>query len=310
MNNIWGDMSQYDPVTWHWVIAVYLFLAGLSAGAVMVALALRWAKGEQFESPIIKAAALVAPLAICLGMLCLVFDLTKPFHFWLILINYNLSSVMSIGVIALLLYIPLTFAYALLVFRAPLANWPLLGGVAEALLGWRKPLEVLLFGLGIVVGAYTGFLISAMNVYPMLNTAILPALFLVSGISAGAAANALVALIWFKTDSHSAEISGLHRVELPVVGIEMLFLLMLFSALYFKGGAAASALASLTTGQWAVVFWALVVGVGFGIPLLSRLLPAELRHGKGVTVLAACASLTGVLALRHFILYAGQSYIS
>jgi polysulfide reductase chain C len=39
-------------------------------------------------------------------------------------------------------------------------------------------------------------------------------------------------------------------------------------------------------------------------------LPANARHTKAIMISVACCSLTGVLALRHFIIYAGQSYIS
>ncbi|WP_338591568.1 NrfD/PsrC family molybdoenzyme membrane anchor subunit [Shewanella khirikhana] len=328
MNNIWGDMSQYDGITWHWVIAVYLFMAGLSAGSLLMGIGLRWYRGQtqgsgqsRGESAVLKAAALIAPIAICLGMLCLVFDLTKPFHFWLILINYNLSSVMSIGVIALLAYIPLTFAYALVVLKDELPKCGLgfLTGLADSLGKLRGTLEGALFVLSLVVGAYTGFLISAMNAYPMLNTAVLPALFLVSGLSAGAAANSLLAVLMFGGDKHTSQASGdssgdpagdlerQHAFELPVMGMEMLFLFMLFTALYFKGGAAAAALASLSGGLWAAVFWIGVVAIGFGVPLLMRL---SGKHGRSAMVTAACASLIGVLALRHFILYAGQSYLS
>jgi polysulfide reductase chain C len=241
-----------------------------------------------------------------------VFDLTKPFHFWLILINYNFQSVMAIGVVALLAYSPLGIAYALIVLKDDLPKWKLgfLSGIADLLTPFRKIIEVLLFILAIGVGAYTGFLISAMNAYPMLNTAVLPALFLVSGLSAGAAANLVVALLMFNTDTHSPEVAKIHRIELPVIIAEMMFLVMLFSALYFTGGSAAAALASLSTGIWASVFWIGVVGIGFAIPLLSMLLPSSTRHSKALMLTVACCSLTGVLALRHFIIYAGQSYIS
>ncbi len=312
MNNIWGDMAQYDPVTWNWVIAVYLFMAGLSAGSVLIGIGMRWySKDKLTESPILKAAAIIGPVAISLGLACLVFDLTKPFHFWVILVNYNFESVMALGVLALLVYSPLGIAYGLIVLRDELPKWGLgfLSPVAQMLIGWRKAIEVLLFILAIGVGAYTGFLISAMNAYPMLNTAILPALFLVSGLSAGAAANSVVALLMFKVDSHDKELSRMHALELPVMATEIMFLFMLFCALYFKGGAAALALASLTTGMWAGVFWIGVVGIGFGVPLLSMLMPAATRHTKGAMLMVACSGLTGVLALRHFILYAGQSYI-
>lgn len=314
MNNIWGDMTQYEPVTWHWVIAVYLFMAGLSAGSLLIGIGLRWynKQHESAESAVLKAAAIIGPVAICLGLACLVFDLTKPFHFWLILINYNFQSVMAIGVLALLAYTPLAFAYALIVLRDDLPKWGLgfLSPIALALMGFRRLIEVLLFALAIGVGAYTGFLISAMNAYPMLNTAVLPALFLVSGLSAGAAANAVLAIVMFKTDKHDNDLGRMHGLELPIMATEIMFLFMLFCALYFKGGAATAALASLTTGLWAGVFWIGVVGIGFGIPLLSMLMPASTRHTRGAMLMVACASLTGVMALRHFIVYAGQSYIS
>jgi polysulfide reductase chain C len=313
MNNTWGDMAQYDPVTWNWVIAVYLFMAGLSAGSVLIGIGMRWySRDKQTESPILKAAALIGPVAISLGLACLVFDLTKPFHFWLILVNYNFQSVMAIGVVALLAYSPLGIAYALIVLKDDLPKWKLgfLSGIADLLMPFRKIIEVLLFILAIGVGAYTGFLISAMNAYPMLNTAVLPALFLVSGLSAGAAANLVVALLMFNTDTHSPEVAKMHRIELPVIIAEMMFLVMLFSALYFTGGSAATALASLNTGIWASVFWIGVVGIGFAIPLLAMLLPSSTRHSKALMLTVACCSLTGVLALRHFIVYAGQSYIS
>ncbi|MEH6464455.1 MAG: NrfD/PsrC family molybdoenzyme membrane anchor subunit [Shewanella psychromarinicola] len=313
MNNTWGDMAQYDPVTWNWVIAVYLFMAGLSAGSVLIGIGMRWySRDKKTESPILKAAALIGPVAISLGLACLVFDLTKPFHFWLILVNYNFQSVMAIGVVALLAYSPLGIAYALIVLKDDLPKWKLgfLSGIADLLMPFRKIIEVLLFILAIGVGAYTGFLISAMNAYPMLNTAVLPALFLVSGLSAGAAANLVVALLMFNTDTHSPEVAKMHRIELPVIIAEMMFLVMLFSALYFTGGSAATALASLNTGIWASVFWIGVVGIGFAIPLLAMLLPSSARHSKALMLTVACCSLTGVLALRHFIVYAGQSYIS
>ncbi len=53
-----------------------------------------------------KAATMVAS-SPSFWVWCLVLDLTDPFNFWRILIFYNPTSVMSIGVAALLFYIPL-----------------------------------------------------------------------------------------------------------------------------------------------------------------------------------------------------------
>ena len=46
MNQLWGSMEQYSTVVWHWPIAVYLFLAGLSAGAAMTSLMVKWIEGN------------------------------------------------------------------------------------------------------------------------------------------------------------------------------------------------------------------------------------------------------------------------
>ena len=47
-------------------------------------------------------------------------------------------------------------------------------GIAERI---ASPVEVILFILAAVLGAYTGFLLSALISYPMLNNPVLPALF-------------------------------------------------------------------------------------------------------------------------------------
>ena len=46
MNNMWGSMAQYDVINWPWPIAVYLFLAGLSAGSITIALLVKWNRHE------------------------------------------------------------------------------------------------------------------------------------------------------------------------------------------------------------------------------------------------------------------------
>ncbi len=314
MDNIWGSMIQYNPVVWNWVIAVYLFLAGLSAGSILIGLGLKWTDKNQYatigEKPILKAAAFIAPVIIFLGLACLVLDLTKPFHFWVILIKYNFTSVMALGVIALLIYTPLAFAYAIIVFKDDLGILPIIPAIADLLVPFRKLIEVFLFVMALIVGIYTGFLLSAMNSYPMLNTAVLPALFLFSALSAGAAANNLVSLVFSGAELEDSQSVAMHKMESSVITMEILFLLLLFVGLYFQGGAALEAVASLVNGVWATVFWVGVVAIGFGVPLLSLALPATLQKTKFIAVIVAFCSLSGVLSLRHFILYAGQSYVS
>ena len=64
-----------------------------------------------------KAASLVSFVTIALGMVFLVGDLEKPLYFWKILINYNFTSVMSIGVNGDSIYIPLTLIMCFYLFE-------------------------------------------------------------------------------------------------------------------------------------------------------------------------------------------------
>ena len=86
MNNMWGSVAQYNEIYWPWPIAVYLFLAGLSAGAMMVALLVKWNYHKKQDGSIwdamVKAGALVAPITITVGLALLVLDLGKPLSFY------------------------------------------------------------------------------------------------------------------------------------------------------------------------------------------------------------------------------------
>lgn len=231
---------------------------------------------------------LIAALVICLGLACFVLDLTKPFNFWVILVTYNFSSVMALGVIVLLIYTPLAFAYAFIIFREELSQFPKLSrfrklpSILAILVGMRKIIDVFLFIMAFTVAIYTGFLLSAMNSYPMLNTAVLPALFLFSALSAGAAANNFVSIMFFAADPRDTQSKAMQKLELPVISLEILFLILIFVELCFKGGAAA-AIASLVTGIWATVFW---VGGGRWLwyPLLSMMLPDSRQRSRGLAV--------------------------
>ena len=141
-------------VAWPWPIAVYLFLAGISGGAVALAITINLCKGTHADNPQMKAATMVGLVTILLGMVCLVLDLTDPFNFWRILIFYNPTSVMSIGVAALLFYIPLLFVLTLLVFRdLPILKF--LKPLTDFLAHFRVVLDWVVMILAVVICAYT-----------------------------------------------------------------------------------------------------------------------------------------------------------
>ena len=74
-------------VEWGWPIAVYLLLAGMSGGALVVAILVKFYKKQTESTPLFKAASLLSLVTILLGMVCLVADLERPLLFLKILIN-------------------------------------------------------------------------------------------------------------------------------------------------------------------------------------------------------------------------------
>ncbi|MDR8525299.1 MULTISPECIES: NrfD/PsrC family molybdoenzyme membrane anchor subunit [Shewanella] len=310
--NIEFTMGLSEGLAWPWPIAVYLFFAGISGGALATALFLRFYKKQTTNTPFYKAAALISFVTISLGMLCLVLDLTNPLFFWRILVYYNLNSVMSIGVIALSVYIPLVALICLYAFEEEIREIPalkVLVPVVEKLQGIRRPVEIAVLVLALAVCAYTGFLISALVRFPIINTSVLPALFIASGISAGAAAAKMVAVSMFKEDLHSQDMKILHGAEWPIMIAEMLFIFMIVSSLMTGNAGAQSAFEAFHTGEWAAVFWFGVVGLGFGGPLLLNFATGKtFSHSAKAFYLSGLCAVAGMMCLRMFILYAGQIF--
>lgn len=107
---------------------------------------------------------------------------------------------MSLGVLLLLFYTPLSAIYAIMRYRGTLER-SFVGGLIRAfsgILDWFESHSLwfgrLVFALAGGVGVYTGFLLSAVQTFPLYNS---PILFLASGLSSGIAACICVGLLFF-----------------------------------------------------------------------------------------------------------------
>ncbi|HGY5295844.1 TPA: cytochrome c nitrite reductase subunit NrfD [Aeromonas salmonicida] len=309
---MWHDAFHFPSLVWDWPIAIYLFLLGISAGATSLSVLLR-RKGAGSESGIIKATAILAPLSVILGLLILIFHLARPWTFWKLMFHYQFDSVMSMGVMLFQLYMAVLFAWLAVVFRSEIEElrrhlfketFAFVDSTIVLLARFERLLAPLLLLLAALLGAYTGFLLSALKTYPLLNN---PVLFLVSGISSGIASTILLAVTLFNEDHHSQGVSFVHGFERPVLAVEVLLLVCFFTGLYFGGGQKEVAMwAAIGSGFWAQVFWLGVVGFGMLLPQLLSLLPAQMRQRNGHLVLVCSLTLMGILLLRYFVLYAGQ----
>ena len=97
---------HFASLVWDWPIAIYLFLIGISAGLVTLAILLRRFHPEAggSDSTLLRTTLVLGPGAIIFGLLILVFHLTRPWTFWKLMFHYSFTSVMSMGVMLFQLY--------------------------------------------------------------------------------------------------------------------------------------------------------------------------------------------------------------
>lgn len=318
MNNMAGSLAQYSQIYWPWPIALYLFLAGLSAGSLMVSLLVKFNRHESNTNSIwdamVKAGAITAPLSISIGLLLLIIDLGKPLSFYLLLIKYNFTSVMSIGVLCLLIYTPLAFLYALMIFEREIKNIALfkmlipIVNLIRSFARFSKNIEYILFFLALCVGAYTGFLLSAISKVPLWNTPVLPLLFLVSGFSSAIAANILIGMFCFKAHLNKENIKYLLVLDLRAIMLEIPILFLLFVGMFYNGGDSLISLKLIFNHEfYSKIFWLGVFGIGLLMPVIIAFTVLKNHTYKPVFIIInSICVLIGVVLLRFFIVYAGQ----
>ncbi|UYA60857.1 NrfD protein [Pectobacterium sp. F1-1] len=316
MTPVSSSAFHFASLVWDWPIAIYLFLVGISAGLVTLSALLRRYHPEQAtaDSTLMRTTLILAPCTIIFGLLILIFHLTRPWTFWKLMFHYSFTSVMSVGVMLFQVYMAALAVWLANIFSEQVIvlqqRWLPKLTLVPRVLGWlapmQKSLDIVMLLLAVMLGAYTGFLLSALKTYPLLNNPILPALFLFSGVSSGAAVALIAMACRYRSNPHSEEAHFVHRVETPVVWLEIFLLFAFFIGLALgDDGKQRALVAALAGGFWAAWFWLGVVGIGLVIPLLLKSWANRLHSPYGV--LAVCGmSLVGVLLLRFFILYAGQ----
>ncbi|MDY4350139.1 cytochrome c nitrite reductase subunit NrfD [Pectobacterium brasiliense] len=314
----------FDTLVWDWPIAVYLLLVGISAGMVSLSMLLRHYVPSEYRGSnrVIKATAIVAPLAVLLGLVILIFHLTRPLTFWYLMVFYNPTSIMSLGVMLFQVYFVVMLLWSITLYHD--------GWLTQLETVWHRPalaararkltamivkraavIENLLLVLAILLGCYTGFLLSALKSFPMLNNPVLPVLFLVSGTTSGIAVMLLASAWGRNTSGHSRSLHFIHRVETPVVYAELFLLFAFFIGLLLGGGQKVVAAQTALSGFWGGVFWIGIIGIGIVIPFIANQVRKPSAHpGKGQLITLATMSLFGVFLLRLFVLYAGQMTVA
>ena len=154
-----------------------------------------------------------------------------------------------------------------------------------------------LIPLSVVLGIYTGILLSAFNASPLWNNAILGPLFLVSGLSTAAAT-----IILF-SKSHS-ERNLFSKIDIVLIVIELALIVHMIMGYWAGSEVQLEAMELLVNGEFTVMFFVFVIILGLLIPGLLEIL--ELRGYKVPVVVPAILILIGGLVFRFGMVEAGQ----
>jgi len=252
---------------WGWEIAVYLFLGGIAAGTMVLA--------SVTKSPRL---ALIAPVALSIGMFALFLDLGQKLHVFRFYTAFRITSPMSWGAWILLAIYPTTVLYG---FRP------------------SETLRRVNLALGVALGAYTGVLLATLTARPAWSSLFLAPLFLASGVSAAAA----IALLLPVTES---ERDTFRRWDVIAIIAEVVVLGFFFLDLVATGARGRAAASLFFGGSYTAIFWSLVVVAGLAVPLALELTEARLRVH---VALAPVLVLAGGFALRWIFLLAGQTAV-
>jgi formate-dependent nitrite reductase membrane component NrfD len=286
---------------WEWQIPLYLFLGGIVAGMMIISGYFIFSHRYKETDCACFSTPLISLILISLGMFFLFLDLSHKLYVWRLYTTFKISSPMSWGAWILLLVYPALILNLLI--KPPTILQERIKNLANISLKITShPFLVKVIGIanmliGLMLGAYTGILLSVMGSRPLWNSSLLWFLFLVSGLSTAAAFVHLFAKNKYESELLAKADNGLLTLELFVI---FMFLIGLLSSAKPHKDAAEL----LLTGPFAPSFWVLVVLMGILIPLFIQLL--AVNHKIKHTPVAPIFVIIGGIILRFIIVEAGQ----
>ncbi|MDH3322338.1 MAG: polysulfide reductase NrfD [Flavobacteriaceae bacterium] len=297
------NLPNIDPVleVWHFPISLYLFLGGLAAGIMFFAALFTLLNKEKEFPATVKYAMLVVPIALSIGLAALFYDLTHKLYVWRLYTTIRIESPMSWGAWVLLIITILSFLWVFSYFKEMFPEWHwkfnFLNKLESYLIKNRKSMAMVLLPLSIILGIYTGILLSAFNARPLWNNAILGPLFLISGLSTGAATILLL------SKSHY-ERNMISKIDILLIAIELFLIIHMLMGMSAGSEVQIEALKVIVDGEFTVMFFVFVVILGLIFPALLESI--ELMGYKIPMAIPAILILIGGLIFRMVMVEAGQ----
>jgi len=297
------NIPNIDPVlqVWHFPISLYLFLGGMAAGIIFFASLFTIMRKEKDFPTTVKGAMLFAVIAISVGLVALMYDLTHMFYAWQLYTTIRLESPMSWGAWVLLIVSLLSFLWVFSYSNEMFPKWDWKFDFIKKFQAYvienRRTIAMILLPLSVILGIYTGILLSAFNARPLWNNPILGPLFLTSGLSTGAAA-----IILFSKNHYEKHL--MTKIDLALIILELGLIIHLLMGMAAGSAVQIEAMQVLVNGEFTVMFFVFVVILGLIFPAMLE--GIELMGRKIPSIIPALLILMGGLIFRMVMVEAGQ----
>ena len=288
---------------WGWIIALYLYLAGMGAGSYIIGAIIHWFINPSrvvfiWGLPLdpAKAAILWGPILVAIGAPFLILDLGIKKRFLYACLNPRTSWVAR-GFLILSIFI----VFGLVLFAKSILRFEWLH--PESAL-WHIP-EVITFAFAFGTAIYTGILLKATKSIPLWNTYLLPLLFLVSALSTGSMAIILSTLGTGLFSHDAGALKVLISGEQILVVIEGIVLYLYLSRSYRASEQGKDSVRLLLFGEKKLIFWGGIVLLGFIFPVILENIASFFPGNALLIFIAGILLLFGGFFLRLGVLSAG-----
>jgi len=285
-----GMMQRY----WGWLIAAYLFLGGMGAGAYAFA-AINTFMGK-IAAPATTVGLWLGFPALLVGSILLLADLGSPTRAFFAGAKPG-TSWMARGFWIISLFMVIAFIHLVYVYFGASRTEPS---------GLEHTIAAVGLLFAILTMAYTGILLGAAKGIPLWRTGVVPVVFTVSGLVTGHFAIIIgVAMVFPAQLAEGAlRIMALEAVVLVVV--EVLTILFFLQGAYKLPDSRESAERMLRRGSF--IFGYFVLGLGVPLVVMLYLLFGSGTEQSTVVSLAFASGVLGLLGgliLRHAVLVCG-----
>lgn len=297
---------------WSWIIAIYLYLAGMGAGSFIIGILIHWFTDStklieihlfSLHLDIAKIVLLWGPILVAIGAPFLILDLGIKRRFLYACLNPKtswvargfliLSSFILLGLLSLIF----SSFPDLRIYIGPMG-----------LKGLEFVALILAFGTAI----YTGILLKSVKHVALWNTTLLPLLFLISALSTGSMSLVMGILAMEKSLLHGVFHSSLikflmetEQILIIIEGIVLVIFLYRRSFANDQGAQGGRSVHLLLKGKFKFLFWGGIVLSGFFFPFILESLFSLFPEYPGLFWFAGIFLLLGGLLLRYGILSAG-----